>query len=208
MAYLNVFAPLLPLEKLLRIRQLPVLMAKSANLHVHPHSRSAEVPPHVLESLVTNTYDKSLSEQEARVLAAVPPYLQNWFTSIVIEGFYIKARHVFRQAAKQTPQPTGPDLALLEILVAELLPRGEVNGFHADKRKTLRESYAARQNLSITGKTYISRRQSFEDAAVDKIGQYSKDLTKSLKVHYQNGLPFSYKPASEIIETLRAKMLG
>ena len=175
-------------------------MAKPGHLHVHPHSRSGNVSEDVLESLVTNTYYKSLSEQEASVLAAALPNDRQWFETFV-QDFYVKIRHIVRQSLASEP-------SLLEQLMYEFLPPVEWRGMNGKVRKPLREKYSDKQNMTASTRSHISRKIPFGQVAADKIREYSEEVTKTLAVHYFNDLRFSYKPASEVIDCLRAKMLS
>ena len=175
-------------------------MAKHSNLHVHPYSRSAEVPLDVLESVVNGTFDKSLSEQEASVLAAALPNNRQWFEAFV-QYFYVKIRHIVKQSSASEP-------SLLEQLMYELLPPVEGMGMNRKVRKPLREKYSDKQNMITSALTYISRKMPFEQATADKIREYSNEVTNTLAVHYSNHLPFSYMPTSEVVDSLRAKVLN
>ncbi len=180
------------------------MVKNPGSLRASSQRLSNAVPDKVLENVVKNLYDRKLTEQEDAVLAAVPPNLKPWFEAFVINGFYVKMRHVVRQHAVQD---SDPDLALLESLVAELLP---TNGTQLDKknRKTLREAYASRQNLVGSSRNFISRRLPFEEIVAGKIAEYEKDIMTSISWHYTNGVPFSYKSPSEVIFCLKAKVLS
>ena len=179
-------------------------MVKAGRLNERGHKWYAPVPLPVLKSIVGHNYNTSLTEQEISVLAAarVPPDLKPWFEEVVIGEFYVMMRHLVRHHARPTQQAGNSDLAFLELLVAELLPRPEPKNI-----RTIWESYASRQNFSISARLRISREQTFEDVVTRLMRQYIVEVTTSVKMQLDNEVPFSYKPANRVMKYLRENAL-
>ena len=183
-------------------------MLKSSQLSNAQPERTTEVPLHVLESIINGNYDTILSEQEKRVLEAVPPNFKQWFEKFVIGGFYLMARHITRKGGARPPKSNDPDFTLLEMLIAQLLPRDETNRVHAKGPMNLRETYLARQKYSISRRDYISNEITFETAVADKLMAYSEDMAKTVVGHYEHKLPFIYEGTTKVIESLKDRVLN
>ncbi|HLD97066.1 MAG TPA: hypothetical protein VI934_01860 [Candidatus Nanoarchaeia archaeon] len=178
-------------------------MAKPGALHVFSAERNA-VPSEVLESIITGTYNRDLTEDEARALEAVPQPIKQWFEEIAINSFYLLIRHFVTPTSV-----SGANTTFLELLIDELTQSDRAKTKNSAMIiKTMRGSYESRQRLSSGQRVLNSRSLPFEQAVANSLASYTEGIIGNVRLHYQDSLPFSYIPRRDVIDGLRRRFLG